>query len=82
MGKSISFWMRKQANIFFIKGAREKVFGIFKWVASHQRHIQEGNHVVLETIYVTVLRMNNRMNSFQLLPSKTYEWGVFPFQNS
>lgn len=49
MGKSISFWMRKQANIFFIKGAREKVFGIFKWVASHQRHMNpglEGNHIV------------------------------------
>jgi len=42
MGKSISFWMRKQGNIFFIKGAREKVFGIFKWVASHQRHMNPG----------------------------------------
>ena len=29
MGKSISFWMRKQANIFFIKGAREKVYSVF-----------------------------------------------------
>ena len=42
MGKSISFWMRKQANIFFIKGAREEVFGIFKWVASHPRHMNPG----------------------------------------
>ena len=44
MGKSISFWMRKQPNIFFIKGAREKVFGIFKWVASHQRHMNPGGY--------------------------------------
>lgn len=42
MGKYISFWMRKQANTFSIKGAREKVFGILKWVASHQRHMNPG----------------------------------------